>query len=76
MGEMGSEMIATDVTSEGFAVFWAVLGVVFLVSAVLCGVKRHWVLLIVGFVFPMVWIVGAALPRPALARGAQKQTAQ
>ena len=36
--------------------------VLFLVFAVLSFRKGHWVLGLIGFVFPILWMVGAMLP--------------
>jgi len=47
---------------------WAILsGVIYLVLiftlAVLTFRKGHWVLGLIGFIFPLLWVVGAVLPR-------------
>jgi hypothetical protein len=46
---------------------WAfTLGIIYLVLvvvfAVLCFRKGHWVLGLIGFIFPILWIIGAILP--------------
>jgi hypothetical protein len=42
------------------------LGVIYLVLvftlAVLCFRKGHWVLGLVGFLFPVLWLLGAVMP--------------
>jgi len=46
---------------------WAItLGIIYLVLlfvfAVLSFRKGHWVLGLIGFIFPILWIIGAILP--------------
>ena len=47
-------------------VWYVGLGVIYLVLlftlAVLCFRKGHWVLGIIGFIFPLLWVIGAILP--------------
>jgi hypothetical protein len=47
-------------------VLYVGLGVIYLVLlftlAVLCFRKGHWVLGIIGFFFPLLWVIGAILP--------------
>jgi hypothetical protein len=47
-------------------VWYSTLGIIYLVLlftiAVLSFRKGHWVLGLIGFVFPVLWIVGAVLP--------------
>ena len=48
-------------------VFWGIgLGVVYLVLIVTLAVmsfrKGHWVLGLIGFIFPVLWLIGAILP--------------
>lgn len=42
------------------------LGIIYLVLLLVLGVlsfrKGHWVLGLIGFVFPVLWLVGALLP--------------
>jgi hypothetical protein len=42
------------------------LGIIYLVLivvfAILCFRKGHWVLGLIGFIFPILWIIGAVLP--------------
>jgi hypothetical protein len=46
---------------------WGItLGIIYLVLivvfAILCFRKGHWVLGLIGFIFPILWIIGAVLP--------------
>jgi hypothetical protein len=45
---------------------WAITGVIYLVLiCTLCILgfrKGHWVLGLIGFIFPILWLVGAILP--------------
>jgi len=47
-------------------VLYVGLGVIYLVLlftlAVLCFRKGHWVLGLIGFIFPLLWVFGAILP--------------
>jgi hypothetical protein len=48
-------------------VFWGVgLGILYLVLIVTLGImsfrKGHWVLGLIGFIFPVLWLIGAILP--------------
>ena len=47
-------------------VLYVGLGVIYLVLlftlAVLCFRKGHWVLGLIGFIFPLLWVIGAILP--------------
>ena len=54
---------------------WFVLGALYLMALIVLGVatlrKGHYVLFIVGIVFPFLWIVGALMgPTPRAAAGA------
>jgi hypothetical protein len=47
---------------------WAILsGVIYLVLiftlAVMTFRKGHWVLGLIGFIFPLLWVIGAIIPR-------------
>jgi uncharacterized membrane protein len=49
------------------ATFWGIgLGVLYLVLlctlAVMSFRKGHWVLGLIGFIFPILWLIGAILP--------------
>ena len=40
-----------------------ILYVVLLVTlGILCLRKGHWVMFIIGFVFPLMWLIGAVIP--------------
>ena len=45
---------------------YVLLGVIYLVLLVVFAVlsfrKGHWVLGLIGFIFPILWIIGAVLP--------------
>ena len=45
---------------------WGLLGIIYLVLlftlAVMTFRKGHWVLGLIGFIFPILWIIGAVLP--------------
>ena len=45
---------------------WWLLGVIYLVLLITLGVitfrKGHWILGLIGFFFPILWIIGAVLP--------------
>jgi hypothetical protein len=45
---------------------WAITGVIYLVLictlCILSFRKGHWVLGLIGFIFPILWLVGAILP--------------
>ena len=47
-------------------IWYVGLGVIYLVLlftlAVLCFRKGHWVLGLIGFIFPLLWVIGAVLP--------------
>jgi hypothetical protein len=60
-------MGAPDPGPEGFMnLWWTTLGIIYLVLLVVFAVlsfrKGHWVLGLIGFIFPILWIVGALLP--------------
>ena len=42
------------------------LGIIYLVLlvvfAILCFRKGHWILGLIGFIFPVLWLIGAVLP--------------
>jgi hypothetical protein len=48
--------------SGGYPFLWALLFVVWVLLAVACFRKRHLVLFVIGFIFPLLWIIGALLP--------------
>jgi hypothetical protein len=49
--------------SGGLYVLW---GAIYLVLIVTLGVlsirKGHWVMFLIGFIFPLFWLIGAVLP--------------
>jgi hypothetical protein len=51
---------------------WMLLGIIYfvllIVFAVLTFRKGHWVLGLIGFIFPILWIIGAVLPTRRYAR--------
>ena len=54
---------------------WIGLGILYLVLLVTLGVmsfrKGHWVMGLIGFVFPLFWLIGALMqPRQAAGSGA------
>ena len=48
------------------------LGIIYLLLMVFLGVRTfkngHWILFIIGFVIPVVWIVGGMLPPKGMSR--------
>ncbi len=46
---------------------WFLLGIIYLVLlftlAVMTFRRGHWILGLIGFIFPILWIIGAILPR-------------
>ena len=54
--------------------FWGIgLGILYLVLlctlAVMSFRKGHWVLGLIGFIFPLLWLIGAILPAKRYRRG-------
>jgi hypothetical protein len=53
-------------------VLYVGLGIIYIFLLVVLGVKtfqnRHWVLFVLGFFVPFVWIVGAMLPPKGMSR--------
>ena len=45
---------------------WATVGIIYLVLMLVLGIltfrKGHWVLGLIGFAIPLLWLVGAVLP--------------
>jgi hypothetical protein len=45
---------------------WILLSVIYLVLLVTLGImtfrKGHWILGLIGFIFPVLWLIGAVLP--------------
>lgn len=47
----------------GLAVLLSAIYVVLVITlAILCFRKGHWVLGLIGFIFPLLWVIGAILP--------------
>lgn len=44
----------------GFGILYLVL---LCTLAVMCFRKGHWILGVIGFIFPILWLIGAVLPR-------------
>jgi hypothetical protein len=52
-----------SMSGTGWAISMAILYVVLVVTvAVITFRKGHWVLGLIGFVFPILWLIGAVLP--------------
>ncbi len=55
-------MIA-DVTGGGFIALWSVLYFVLLVTLGIMSIRKgHWVMFLIGLIFPLFWLIGALLP--------------
>jgi hypothetical protein len=54
------------------AVGWMTLGIIYVVLlltvAIMTFRKGHWVLGLIGFLFPVLWFIGALLPRKRVYR--------
>jgi hypothetical protein len=47
----------------GLAILLSAIYVVLIITlALLCFRKGHWVLGLIGFIFPLLWLIGAILP--------------
>ena len=47
----------------GLAILLSAIYVVLIITlALLCFRKGHWVLGLIGFIFPVLWLIGAILP--------------
>lgn len=58
-------MIA-DATSGGFVALWAAIYLVLLITLGIFSIRKgHWVMFLIGFIFPIFWLIGALLPRRA-----------
>ena len=59
-------VIAKRKTLTMSGIGWALTGVIYLVLictlCILSFRKGHWVLGLIGFIFPVLWLVGAILP--------------
>jgi len=57
-------MIFADVTSGGFIGLWAVPYLVLIVTLGVMSIRKgHWVMFLIGFFFPLFWLIGALMPR-------------
>jgi hypothetical protein len=54
-------MIGDFFTSVGGVILWVTLFFIWVALAVLCARNRHWVLFIIGFFFPLLWLIGALI---------------
>lgn len=52
----------------GYVLLGVIYFVLLVVFAVLSFRKGHWVLGLIGFIFPILWIIGAVLPAKRYAR--------
>ena len=47
-------------------IWWTTVGIIYLVLVVTLGIltfrKGHWVLGLIGFIFPVLWLIGAIMP--------------
>jgi len=51
-------------TTPGWAILSAVIYLVLILTlAVMTFRKGHWVLGLIGFIFPLLWLIGAIMPR-------------
>ena len=51
-------------STPGWAILSAVIYLVLILTlAVMTFRKGHWVLGLIGFIFPLLWLIGAILPR-------------
>lgn len=61
--EPGSDQIRPD---GGAMILGTTLGIIYVVLLVVFGIlcfrKGHWVLGLIGIIFPILWIIGAILP--------------
>jgi hypothetical protein len=52
-----------DLTSGGYVALWAVIYLGLLVSVgLLTWRKGHWLMFGIGFIFPILWVIGAIIP--------------
>lgn len=50
-------------SGTGLAILLSAIYVVLIITlALLCFRKGHWVLGLIGFIFPLLWVIGAVLP--------------
>ena len=56
-------MVFADVTSGGFVGLWAFLYFILLVTLGIISIRKgHWVMFLIGIIFPIFWIIGAIMP--------------
>jgi hypothetical protein len=55
--------VASDVTSGGFLVIWAVIYLVLIFTLGIMSIRKgHWVMFLIGIFLPVFWLIGALLP--------------
>jgi hypothetical protein len=60
----GSVALATSVTGGPFIAVWSILYVVLLLTLGIMSIRKgHWVMFLVGLLFPLFWLIGALMPR-------------
>jgi hypothetical protein len=53
----------TTMTTPGWAILSAVIYLVLIFTLALMTFRKgHWVLGIIGFIFPLLWLIGAIMP--------------
>ena len=71
-------MSALETKGTNMTFLWIVLGVLYVTLFVMLGIatlrKGHYLLFIVGFVFPLLWIVGAMMAPTSAAAAAEART--
>jgi hypothetical protein len=56
--------VPADATGGGFIALWAIIYLVLLVVLGWTSFRKgHWIMFILGFFFPLFWLIGALLPR-------------
>ncbi|HUN35774.1 MAG TPA: hypothetical protein VMU95_27565 [Trebonia sp.] len=51
-------------SGAGLAILLSIIYVVLIVTLAITSFRKgHWVLGLIGFIFPITWIIGAILPR-------------
>jgi hypothetical protein len=61
--EQGMRPMIADVTGGGFIALWSVLYFVLLVTLGIMSIRKgHWVMFLIGLIFPLFWLIGALLP--------------
>ncbi len=52
-----------DVTGGGFIALWTVLYLVLMITLGIMSIRKgHWVMFLIGLIFPLFWLIGALLP--------------